>query len=901
VVDDALARTLRAEPLGAEALACPLPELSGGDPFRIVYTSGSTGTPKGVVNSHALPIGTLSGYVEPEACPPLVQRLLANCDRLLMDAELAFSVADAQLFLALLNGKTLVLATDDEIETPKALAACMRRKGVDAIYGVFSRYYRYLDEPEFASAISELKLIVLTGEKAEPKVLSALRAATRASVYVNYGSSEALGTLGFFCQKETEILYDAFTGNTPVYLLKKNGMADATPGEAGEICIGGPAGQYGGYWNDAAMTAKKYVDHPRYGRLLRTGDAARREPDGRFAILGRMDDMVKLRGQRIELGAIEAAMEAFPGIRRAVAKIQGEGPSTALCGYYCGAVDQGALRRALADVLPYYMVPALLRELKEMPLNANGKLDRHALPKIETVAGAYAPARTEAEKLLCEAIGRVLALDGPVGIDDSFFELGGDSIRGMAVSGLLREHGYEMKLEWLFAAPTVRALAPMLMPVEAQPDAERWTMRLTDAEWKDIDRAVGRENVEAVYPVLFHAREYLRRGCLWMLPTIRVIHRHIPAGELRARLYEMQRCHTALRSVFVGSGTARPLQIVLKEARIAFFQADLRGLSTSDASPMSLRQEAYLRTLIALQRQATPDASREVPFTLGATRMAEETTVIFCFYSHLLLDAAGIARVMEELLGEAPIRPDRDVFHRQMLRLLTADRAPALAYWAKQTDGAEGFTRLPAGNGPAPFIHDEAASTPELLQKARAFCARRKVTLSALLHLAAGETLMDLMNLPQVSFASVTSGRDADSARLAGMFVNHFPMLIRRGETLEAVQEQLLSGERYGVLETEALLPRLGLPGMTGAFKLNVENAGAAADGNYMPRLMRGDTRFAALESAQAGPPAGIDGELTLMVFPGRQIILDFYYSPAFIDRAFVKRFASSLLARLRR
>lgn len=896
VVDDATARELCLTPL--HDANASLPELLGGDPFRIVYTSGSTGAPKGVVNGHSLPVDNLTVREGSTGKSPLLRDFVDNCERMLLDANLAFAVMDSQLYTAILNGKTVVLATDEELATPKALAACIRRTGADTMYGVFSRYYRYLDDADFAAAVAGMKLIILTGERAEAKVVEAVRAASDAMLYANYGAAEAFTALAWRYQKDDEILYEETTNGGPVYLLERDSLDDAPVGTDGELCVGGPAGQYGHYWNAPEINAKKYVEHPLYGRLFRSGDGARREPDGRLRILGRLDGMAKLRGQRVELGAIEAAMEAIPGVRRAAATIQGDGATAALCGYYSGAVDQAALRRALSESLPYYMVPAFLMELPELPLNANGKLDRRALPHIPKASREYTAPRTEAEKRLCEAFAQALQTDVPVGIDDGFFELGGDSIRAMAVAALLREAGWELRVEWLFAAPTARALAPMLLPIKPKAEETRWSPQLIDAEWASIDRTVGRDNVEAVYPVLFHAKEYLRRGSLWLIPSVRLVDRCIPADELRDRLAELQRCRTALRSVFIGAGTERPLQVVLKDVRLSFFETDLRGLSDG-SSPLSERQAAYLCTLIMLQRQAIVDAPREVPFRLGAIRVGEARTVIVCCYSHLLLDAAGIARVLGELLSVTPVISDAEAFESQIVRLCTADRSAALDYWKKVTGVEAAFTRLPPGSGYVPFAFDEAASAPGLLQRALAHCAERQVTLPALLHLAAGETLMELLELPEVRFASVTSGRDAASAQLAGMFISHFPVRIRRGDTPEAVQAQLLAGLRCGCLNAEELPPRLGLPGMDGAFVLNVENAGESVGENILPALMRGDRRFAGAMAADACPPAGIDG--TLMVFLDRQIRLVFYYSPAAIDRAFVKSFGAALLARLRR
>ena len=898
IVDDAAARELLAAVLrDADA---PLPKLAGTDPSQIVFTSGSTGAPKGIVNCHRTIINCLYAGNDFGEEKLTSQFFAAHCKRVLIDQKLAFVILAAPLYMALLNGRTAVMATEEELETPAALAACIRRTGVDTLFGIYSLYSRYLSDPDFAAVLRDIRLLAIGGERMKPTQRDLFLDATPAALYSGYGSSETFFTMDSHPQRgETENRFTAVPG-VDVHLLEEGGEAPAADGEIGEICICG-SGAIGCYWNDPELDARKFVDHPRYGRMFRTGDLARREADGRYIILGRMDNMVKLRGQRIELDAIESKMEAVPGVRRAAVKIQGEGSDATLCGYYSGTVDEGSLRRALASELPYYMVPALLRELPELPLNANGKLNRLSLPVIRGVTGEYAPAQTETEKLLTGIFEQVLETDAPVGVDDSFFELGGDSIRGLSVAARLRESGYALHLEWLFASPTARALAPMLTPLEAEETAwaeTLWFPALTDAEWEMAQTAASRDHIEAVYPVMLHAREYLSRGSLWMIDALLQVERNLDGKKMKEKLDALARSHVALRSVLVGAGTARPLQVVLKEASLSFFEANLSGLSEGEG--ISRRREDYLRNLCLLNIQKEFDASREVPFRLGLIHMSEKTTILYCRDSHILLDQRGLSLVLRELLEDAPIVPDAAAFNRRVHRLSVQDAAPALAYWKRMAGEPEGFTRLPTGNGREGIVHDVMTSGQESLKAAIAFCARRGVTMSALLHLSAGETLMELLNLPQVSFASTTAGRDGSCAQLVGMFISHFPILIHRGETLEAVQEQLLKGIQYGNMETENLPRQLGLPGMTRAFKMNVENAGVIPGEDCLTQLMQRDPGLAAAESASSGAPSGINGELTLMMYLDHQIRLDFSYSPSVIDRGFVKRFGAALLTGIR-
>ena len=390
-----------------------------------------------------------------------------------------------------------------------------------------------------------------------------------------------------------------------------------------------------------------------------------------------------------------------------------------------------------------------------------------------------------------------------------------------------------------------------------------------------------------------------RRRKTHSVHIVRIADRCFSEEEIRQRLKEIARCHVSLRSVFIGGGTPRPLQVILKQTELSCFFVDLRSLASREES-LSGAQENYLRRLISLHRQQPPDGSKEVPFRMGLVRVAEKKTAVFLYLSHLMLDAAGITQVIEQLLGCRPIEPDAAAFGRFLYRLCRENRIPAQEYWKKTMGGTVGFTPLPSGTGSEAFVHDEAVSDSELLRKIGAVCARRSVTVSAVLHLAVGEALMDLLGLQEVCFASTTSGRDAASAHLAGMFINHFPIVVRRGDTPESLQAKILDGMRFGYPDANELPCEWSLPGLAGKLKLNVENAGEMAEGDLLPVLMRGDWNFAAAEAAATQPPRGIDGELTLMVFMRTQFRLDCFYSPASVDRAFVKRFSARLLTKLR-
>jgi aryl carrier-like protein len=254
-------------------------------------------------------------------------------------------------------------------------------------------------------------------------------------------------------------------GGARIYILDRH-LAPVGVGMAGELYIGG-AGVARGYVNRSGLTAERFLPDPFAtpgARMYRTGDLARWRADGEIDYLGRLDDQVKIRGFRIELGEIEAALRRHPAVREAVVKAHtqpapGGGERKMLVAYIVGDAEDGELRRYLAEQLPSYMVPQAYARLDALPLTANGKLDRKALPaaSLGEARGSVAP-RDATEATLVEIWQSVLDLAG-IGVEDDFFELGGDSIISLQVVARARQAGLKLSARDLFQHRTIANLA----------------------------------------------------------------------------------------------------------------------------------------------------------------------------------------------------------------------------------------------------------------------------------------------------------------------------------------------------------------------------------------------------------------------------------------------------------
>ncbi len=754
----------------------------------VIYTSGSTGRPKGVAVSH----GALVNFLQSMADQPG----LAAGERMLALTSLSFDIAGLELYLPLTCGASVVLVDRDSARDPQRLWAAIEQHQVRSIQATPSTWRMLADHPQLAQKLAGRQL--LCGGEALPADLAERLIDAAGHVWNLYGPTETTiwSARRRLDREHRQTWLGEPIAHTGLYVLDAY-LQPLPQGVAGELFIGGE-GLARGYHGRADLTAERFVPDPHgSGRLYRTGDLARWRANGQLEYVGRIDQQVKVRGFRIELGEIEAQLLSQPAVREAAVVARSVGQGQQLVGYVVGeGLDLNALKAALKQQLPDYMVPAQLVHLAAMPLTPNRKLDRKALPAPEWQGQAYHAPEGREETLLAGIWAEVLGLE-QVSVLDNFFELGGDSIVTIQVVGKARQAGLAFSPKMLFEYPTVRALATVAETVDAPLDDQAPLLQLDDAQRAALPQA----DIVDVYPLtpmqhgmLFHQLIDSSEGVY--VNQLRVDVEAVDEQRLQQAWQAAVDAHDSLRTGFCWQGLQTPLQWVQRQVVLPLTVLDWRHGFDAQA----LEQ-------LAADDQARGFALDQPPLLrLTLVRCDEQRYHLIYTHHHIVMDGWSTAQllgeVMQRYIGEAPVTgPGR---YGDYLRWLQRrDAAATEQFWDAQLAPLEAPTRLAdclvkphAGSG----FGQHELHLP--LAPLAAFARSRQVTVNTLLQAAWAIMLQRYSGQPAVAFGATVSGRPAELPgidRQLGLFINTLPVVaqplphVRVGQWLQQVQAQAVA------------------------------------------------------------------------------------------------------------
>lgn len=761
----------------------------------VIYTSGSTGKPKGVIVSHANVIRLFA------ATQNWFQ--FSRDDVWTLFHSYAFDFSVWEIWGAILYGGKLVIVPYFASRTPEVFYELLCRERVTVLNQTPSAFRQLIRVEEKAahSAGFALRYVIFGGEALDLQSLKPWidrHGDERPRLINMFGITETTVHVTFRRIREADL--QAQSGSVIGWAipdLQTHVMDDqfnSVPvGGTGELYVGG-RGVARCYLSRPQLTAARFVPDPfsseAGARLYRTGDRVRCLANDELEYLGRIDQQVKVRGFRIELGEIEATIMQFPGMRECVVTASEDQNGEKRLLAYIVTTGQPAiehLRSYLKQKLPDYMAPAAIIPMQQLPLTENRKVDRRALPKPElnqlAVSDTYIAPRTPVEAALAEVWAESLGLHR-VGIDDNFFDLGGDSIRSIKVRAKALEKEIDFSLQQLFENPTIRALAPH---VTGAADANGHASRQEPfAMISDDDRRKLPSDVEDAYPLsqlqagmVFHS-EYSPDYIVYVSSLH--LRMRFDAAAMRAALDQLAARHQMLRTSVAVNGFSQPLQLVHRAVRLPLQIEDLRHLSTD-------KQQQEIDHWLCHESQRRFNWSA-APLFRFCVHLRSDDSIQFSM-SEPFLDGWSVASLLTELferyftllkkdpLREEPLATSYRDFVALELETLGSDQCRD--YWKRALAGATASRlacRNSASNAGAHEVKRfQVSLSQEISDSLKRAAQETGVSLKSVLLAAHMKVIGSLSGQADAFTGLLINGRPEkrDGEQLIGAFLNTVP------------------------------------------------------------------------------------------------------------------------------
>ncbi|MBK8985704.1 MAG: amino acid adenylation domain-containing protein [Chloroflexi bacterium] len=684
-----------------------LPQPTADSLAYVIYTSGSTGAPKGVMVAHRSLVNYTVAAIESFALTPQ--------DRVLQFASFSFDTSAEEILPCLASGAALALRDEAMIDDPALFWQRCDGLGVTVVDLPTAYWHEVTAVLAEQSALpAPLRLVIIGGEAALAERVAAWQkiVGQRVRLLNTYGATEAsiISTIHDLttapASPAAKVPIGQPIANVQTYILNEQ-RQPAPIGVPGELWIGG-MGLARGYLNRPELTAEKFVPMADVGsgmaafapnpqsasqnlKLYRTGDLARFLPDGSIEYLGRVDSQVKVRGFRVELGEIEAALGLHPAIRATAVTAHTEANGhNRLIAYLVPnenlILTPTDLRQFLLQKLPHFMIPAAFVTLPTLPLSPNGKVDRKALPPPDVLAPdparAYAPPQTMQEKLLADLWAQVLHVQ-PVGLHDNFFELGGHSLLATQIVSRIRKMTQvELPIRAIFEAPTVGELAERLADLQASQSPGAARPLLPAGRTAPLPLSFSQERMWFFYQLDPDSTAYNIPGAVRLRGAL-------DSGALEWSINQIIARHESLRTRFTAVD-GQPTTTIEPTYHFTLPVADYRALPPAQRLPQALGA--------AQQAARTPFRLDQLPlFQIKLFQLDDEEYILLIAMHHIISDQWSLGVFTRDLgsyyrafvLGQPPDLPAMPIQaadHAVWQRQLAADGAFAdqLVYWQRQ-------------------------------------------------------------------------------------------------------------------------------------------------------------------------------------------------------------------------
>jgi amino acid adenylation domain-containing protein/non-ribosomal peptide synthase protein (TIGR01720 family) len=909
----------------------------------VIYTSGSTGKPKGVMIEH-------SGLVN-YLCWATAAYNVSEGGGAPLHSSLSFDLSVTSLFTPLLAGCLVHLLA----EGLEALEQTLESGPQYSLVKLTPAHLEVLGRSLSAgNAQRQTRALIVGGEALSGESLNYWREHAPDTLVVNeYGPTETVVGCCVYSRTAAEIKEGAVSigrpiANTELYILDER-MEPVAVEVRGELYIGG-RGVGRGYLNRPELTAERFLPHPfsrKSGeRLYRTGDLARYLPDGNIEYLGRIDEQVKVRGYRVELGEIEAVLAEHELVREAVVLLREDVEGDKRLVAYVVMTDgqqltSSELRSYLQERLPAYMIPSAFVQLDELPLTLNGKVDRKALPALEQsrieTASSYVAPRTKTEELLASIWAEALRVER-VGVNDNFFELGGDSILSVQIIARANRAGLRLMPKQLFQHQTIAALAAAAVsteksstqahqaaitdsvsPTSVQPSLAFPLMNWGRREADEIIYALtgpagqGEDNlIEEIYPLspmqqgmLFHALYAPGRELYCVQLSCELPHGlNVKAFE-RAWEQVIER-HAVLRTAFVWSQATEPFQVVYRREPVPLQQDDWREFTHEE-------QLRRLEHLLREDRRQDFDFARAPLMRLRLIHLSDEAYRFVWSFHHVLLDGWSGPLLVKEVfayyhaycrqqpLALPAVRPYRDY----IAWLQQQDLSAAEAFWRRRLHGFAAPTSLPraatTAGAEAEYEERERLIDRETTAALRRLGQRQQLTLNTIVQGAWAVLLSRYSGEEDVLFGATVSGRPAGLSgveEMVGLFINTLPVRVKvEGEAAVVDWLQRLQSEQVEMREYEySPLVEVQRWSEVGAGTPLFESLLVFENYPVETALVeQAEARVSDLEIRDVRATEQTNYPLTLVVFPGEELRIRINYDSRRFDAATIERLLGHL------